>query len=762
MKLDHISRIFPLLRCTPGLSASIFCAVVSLYLQITCMVEKYIIVRRRGINAILFSIVSSLCQILSPIRTTVAEPLVTPHGQFNVVISHQSVKPGNQIAVALHVALTSKWHIYWMNPGDSGATPSLSFDLPKGFSVEGPYWPSPEVLEAGPFVNYGYTGEIYLPYRLKVAPGVEPYQELKIGVHLSSVVCEEDCIPLEASFLVPLNVIGEGSETPTKWLQPIEEAFQKVPQEVHSFTGEAVLLEDSVELLFQPLHDKDTIRSALFIPATAQVIRPSKEQTLTKRGSKYLLITSRSLEGSDYPEKIPGILRLEGDRDGETFREDISVTFTSVSPESISHTGTPSSSASPLMVLSQLGFAFLAGLILNLMPCVFPVIGIKILNFMGKCGNEAKKTRLHGLAFSSGVLVSFWLLAGLMLAFRSAGEQIGWGFQLQSPTFVYIIIVVLVLWALNLFGLFEIGSTIQNVAGSIETKSTLSGSFLSGVLATFIATPCSAPFMGGAIALALTLPVIPAILIFTSLGLGMSTPYLLLSFIPSLLARLPRPGSWMVTFRQIMGFPLLLTVVWLLWIYGRQQGTDHLIVVLFSLIVTSFALFLGSHIRSWRSPSLRSVAKITIFLVTGVVLVLPLFWSTNSPSRGHVLAAQDGVRTVWERFSTKHLKKLLDESRPVFVDFTAAWCITCQVNKKLVLEQSSVRTAFHEAGVSLLVADWTNADAEISIALEQLGRNSVPVYALYRPGEKQPYLFPSLLTPDMIVTEVKKLHKDNG
>lgn len=707
------------------------------------------------------TIIVALSQLVLAFRTPVAEPLVTPQGQFNIVISHQSVKPGDEVLLALHVTLAPKWHIYWRNPGDSGAAPSLSFDLPKGFSTEGPYWPSPEVLEAGPFVNFGYTGEVYLPYRLKVAPDVEPYQEFKIGAHLSSVVCEEDCIPFEASFSVPLNTIEEGPSTPTKWQQPIDEAFRKVPQEIHSFSGEAVLLEESVELFFQPLHSEDTVQTALFIPATVQVIRSATEQTLEKRGANYVLTTSRNVEDGKTPDKVSGLLRVEGERAGEPFTEDVSVTFAVVSPGSTSLTKI-SGSVSPLLVLSQLGFAFLAGLILNLMPCVFPVIGIKILNFMGKCGNETRKIRLHGFAFSSGVITSFWLLAGLMLAFRSAGEQVGWGFQLQSPIFVYTIIVVLVLWALNLFGLFEVGGTIQNIAGSIETKSTLSGSFLSGVLATFIATPCSAPFMGGAIALALTLPVIPAILIFTFLGLGMSTPYLVLSFAPSLLARLPRPGSWMVTFRQVMGFPLLLTVVWLLWVYGRQQGTDNLIVVLFSLLVMSFALFLGSHIRGWKSRPLRSIANLTTFLSMVVALALPVFWSVSVPSRNHVLAASNEIQPTWERFSTKRLAELLESSRPVFIDFTAAWCITCQVNKKLVLEQASVEAAFHEADVALLVADWTNADAEISTALEKLGRNSVPVYALYKPGKKQPYLFPSLLTPDMVITEVRKLHSDEN
>lgn len=761
MKSEIIVRLCSLLRYAKGLSSNVLHKISLSAPQGTCDVDNAWINSKAGAMTGIFSVIAAICLLAFSFCTAVAEPLATPQGQFDVVLSHQSVKPGDEVLVALHVSLASKWHIYWKNPGDSGAAPSLSFDLPKGLSTEGPYWPSPEVLEAGPFVNYGYTGEVYLPYRLKVAPDVEPYQELKIGVHLSSVVCEEDCIPFEASFSLPLNIIEAGSPTPTKWLQPIDEAFRKVPQEIHSFSGEAVLLEDSIELIFQPLHPEDTLESALFIPSTVQVIRSAKKQALERRGASYVLTVPRRLEDGKIPNKISGILRLEGYRAGETLAEDASVTFSVMSTGPDSQTSMRSS-VSPLVILSQLAFAFLAGLILNLMPCVFPVIGIKILNFMGKCGNETRKVRLHGLAFSSGVLTSFWLLAGLMIAFRSAGEQVGWGFQLQSPLFVYTIIVVLVLWALNLFGLFEVGSTIQNIAGSVETRSTLSGSFLSGVLATFIATPCSAPFMGGAIALALTLPVVPAILIFTCLGLGMSTPYLLLSFAPSLLARLPRPGIWMVTFRQIMGFPLLLTVVWLLWVYGRQQGTDNLIVVLFSLLVVSFILFLRNHIRSLKNAFFRSFAKLTTLVSLGLALALPVFWSINTPSRNHVLAAQDEIKPRWERFSAERLEELLKGSRPVFIDFTAAWCITCQVNKKLVLQQPAVEAAFDEANVALLVADWTNADAEISTALEKLGRNSVPVYALYRPGENQPYLFPSLLTPDMVVTEVRKLRSEEN
>lgn len=384
--------------------------------------------------------------------------------------------------------------------------------------------------------------------------------------------------------------------------------------------------------------------------------------------------------------------------------------------------------------------AFVGGFLLNLMPCVFPVLSLKVLGFVRQAGEDKKKLRFHGLIFTGGVLVSFWVLTGLLLALRAAGNQLGWGFQLQSPLFVGFLALLLTGLALNLFGLFEMGQSLALLGGKRLTGWT--SSFFSGVLTTIVATPCTGPFMGSALAFGLTQSALISLLIFTSLALGLSLPYVLLAFYPAWLQLLPKPNAWMESFKQCMAFPLLSAALWLIWVLGQQTGVPGMTQGLTALLIASLGLWIYGR---WggafsRHPKLGRLLSV-IALSTAIYLIFQL------PEPGKAAPSLEH-----EPFSAQRVETLLQEGRPVFINFTAAWCLTCQVNKA-VLKNEKVVQKFREKGIIYLVADWTNQDPAITEALKKYGRTGVPTYVLLAPGQP-PYLLPEVLTPSIVLQAV--------
>jgi thiol:disulfide interchange protein DsbD len=398
--------------------------------------------------------------------------------------------------------------------------------------------------------------------------------------------------------------------------------------------------------------------------------------------------------------------------------------------------------------------AFLGGVLLNLMPCVFPILSIKALSIVEKCGKDDRAIRLGGVFYTLGVLVSFWIIAGILLLLRYGGSQVGWGFQLQSPLFISLMVLFTYGWGLNLLGLFEVGSRTQRLAGKLDLK--LSGdkslsAFISGSLATAIASPCSAPFMGSAIAYALTTSTPLALVLFTSLALGMASPFLLISFVPGSKNILPRPGEWMESFKKVLSLPLFGTAIWLLDILGTQRGSDAIIRSLIGILLLSIALSLyGSQKRTLVTKVLMVIA----FL--GALYFTFLNFTTTEEEVKKIKGGAALETTKWREFSPVLLDSLRASGRRVFIDFTAAWCVTCQVNKKVVLETTAVIELFKKYDVELLRADWSNQDEVIGEFLNSLGRNSVPVYALYLPGKDKPHIFSTLLTKAAIQLELSK------
>jgi thiol:disulfide interchange protein DsbD len=401
-------------------------------------------------------------------------------------------------------------------------------------------------------------------------------------------------------------------------------------------------------------------------------------------------------------------------------------------------------------LLRALLFAFLGGLILNLMPCVLPVLSLKVMGFVRQAGE--RRVWRHGLAFTAGVLASFWAVAGLLLVLRAGGERIGWGFQLQSPSFVAVLAVLFLLIALNLLGVFEVGMSLVGAANAVQGKTGLASSFWSGLLATVVATPCTAPFMGSALGVALGQPPAAAMLIFTALGLGMAAPYLLLSASPRLLRFVPKPGAWMETFKELMAVPMLATVVFLCWLLGQQAGVDGMAWLLGALIPVGFGAWLygrAARAAGGARPRLLPVAGAALLVVAGLALALT---RATVPVAAAARAAGTADRLGWEPFSVERRDALLAEGTPVFIDFTAAWCLSCQVNERVALETPAVRERLRAHGVALLKADWTLRDDRISQALTSYGREGVPLYVLYgRERGASPVLLPEVLTPGIVL-----------
>lgn len=519
-----------------------------------------------------------------------------------------------------------------------------------------------------------------------------------------------ECVPAYGSFSLELPV-KENPKPDPSWKSLFSLYQDRLPKKSEDWGFKSSRPNGKLLLSIRP-PGGESLRTAEFFPYDQFVIENPAEQALEREGENWKLDLSIAPEALSAPRRLSGILVVNREK---AYEVDVPV-------------AAALSGLGPL-----LGLAFMGGLLLNLMPCVFPVLSIKVLGFLEHSRNG--DPRLHGLSFASGILVSFWALAGLLLLLRAQGERLGWGFQLQSPAFLIALAALFVFLGLNLLGLFEIGSGWMRLGGLASGTGGLRRSFFSGALAAVVATPCTAPFMGTAIGAALALPAAAALAIFTSLALGMSFPYAALTFYPSGLRWLPRPGPWMETLKQALAFPLLATSVWLLWVLGRQLGLPSLGQM--SAALWAASLFLWAWKR-FDSAGARTLAGSVAALAIGAVLL-------GSPAPA----------VTWEPYSEESLRAHLLRKRDVFVNFTAAWCVTCQVNERIAFRNPEARKALKRPGLALLKADWTSRDPEITSALENLGRSGVPVYALFSP-DAPPKLLPAVLTPGILVEALEK------
>ena len=662
----------------------------------------------------------------------------------------QGVQTGQTFWLGLKIDHAPHWHTYWQNPGDSGLPTQLSWQLPAGLQAGEPAWPLPKKIPIGSLANYGYEGTVLLAVPVTVTSQFEPpiAGPLRIELQAQWLVCRQECIPQEGRFRLELPV-----RSATALHGPAFESAQATTPRALAGAHSAQIVDggQALQLRIEQLPAAWRGQTLTLLPVTANVVHNAaaqgKDWTQQWDGAVWTARLPVSAERSDSPTQMQWVLA----RGPETAPQPPAVQVSTpvqdpwpalaatatVSPalslalEANAQTHASQSVPAPMQGMPGFGLALLGalvgGLILNLMPCVFPVLAIKLLGF-ARPGVTAAQHRAAGVAYTLGAVGSFVLLGGLMLALRAAGEQLGWGFQLQSPTVVMALALLFTLIGLNLAGLFEFGQMLPSSLASLQSRHPMVDAALSGVLAVAVASPCTAPFMGASLGLAVSLPAAQALPVFAAMGLGMALPYLAVSFWPALAHRLPRPGAWMQTFRQAMAFPMFATVVWLVWVLGQQTGVDGAAALLATLVLLAFGVWAAT--RQGRSRIV--LLALAALLLAGLIRQWPATETSSVNASTPASASTSGER--WQPWSESAVQRELAQGRTVFVDFTAAWCVTCQYNKKTVLASAPVLAAFDERQVVSLRADWTRRDAAITRALAGLGRSGVPVYAVYAPG----------------------------
>jgi thiol:disulfide interchange protein DsbD len=643
-----------------------------------------------------------------------------------------SIQPGNTELVGLHFTLDKGWHVYWINAGDSGEPPSIKWNLPAGITAGAMQFPAPRRLPLGPLMDFGYEDEVLFPITLSGGSTLKAPSTVEIPAHVDWLVCREVCIPGKADLVLPLQVTTQKS-APDPGRQALFDRFRNLlPQPLPS-SSKAVFATDPNGFALALTGHPET--GAEFFPLDQSQIVNAAPQPVRGVNNGIIISLKKDENFRSQLAQLNGVLLLG---DGSAYEIH--------APPGALPEGAPGTSEGALNLLRFVSLAFLGGMILNLMPCVFPVLFIKGLALVESSRHEPKRVRAHGLVYTLGILVSFWIVVALLLVLRAGGRQLGWGFQFQSPGFVAVMALLLFFLGLSLAGMFEIGLTVTNTGSSLAARSGYAGSFFTGVLAMVVATPCTAPFMGAAIGFALAQSAGSAFAVFTALALGLAAPYLLLTFHPVWMRYLPRPGAWMEVLKQATAAPIFATVIWLVWLFASSAGVDALTALLAAFLLLAIA---GWILGRWPARRVASAFAITVIVLA---VATPLYALWKFPAAETTTASKAG----WEPYSREAIEQYRAQGRPVFVDFTARWCLSCQVNERAVLNRGDVSRRLHNSGIVLVRADWTKHDESIASALRELGRSGVPTYVFYPPG--QPALvLPEVLTPGVVLGALDQL-----
>ena len=735
-----------------------------------------------------------------------------PHVVAELIPETTLITAGKPFEVILHLKMDEGWHTYWINPGDAGLATTIRWTLPEGFTAGPIQWPTPEKHNMGPLVTYGYEGDVYLITTITspatISSGVTP---IEIKARADWLVCLEECIPGSAKLAVSASLVS--SDTPMISIAGVSNralfkaARERLPVPNTRWNVDAaykanLVLEKAVPPQGPTQHDgvllhfeakpgapNAPVGNVRFFPEQANVLGnlEADNPEATVSGTEFSLPIALQQNG-ETPDKLSGVLVSDQPLIGQA--KSVYVSEFSVAPlvaaagasggSVVPTDGAPATSSSgtatapPLgtaavtselpgpqpLLLVVLGAAFIGGLILNLMPCVLPVLSLKVFSLMRHAGENPRDAWKQGAAFTAGVVISFWVLAGLLLALKAAGNQLGWGFQMQSPGFVLGLIFLFFLLALNLFGVFELGTSLVGLDAKATGKSSgLASSFFNGALATAAATPCTAPFMGSSLGFAAQQPAFVAMLIFTFLALGMAAPYQLLTIFPGALRFVPKPGAWMESFKQFMGFLLMATVIFLIYVFGALVEDDVVPYLLGCLLLAGCGAW---QYGKWGTPvhsgGVRFAGTASALLFMGLAVYYASSLAMMPPpapeSEMHGMEATGG----WTKWSPATVDQALAGGKPVFVDFTAAWCLSCKVNERVALSVPSVQKAFADKNVVLLKGDWTHADPTITQALRKYNRDGVPLYLLYSPKDPaNPHVFPEVLTPGIVLDAVNRL-----
>ena len=660
-------------------------------------------------------------------------PVKAQHLTAELVSLSPTIAPGGTVQVGLVLTLEEHWHVYWINAGDSGEPPKITWTLPSGITAGPIQFPIPTRLPLGPLMDFGYEDSVTFPVLITAAKDVKP-GPIRLDAQINWLVCREVCIPGKAHLGLNITVVP-GATTPAQPVGALGEALSLIPRPLPpdmKFTA----LGGKQDFVFT-LTAGERLTDAEFYPFDQEQIANAADQRVEPLSDGIRLRVARAPELTQLPTQIHGVLKIDDQR---AYEVTAPVTPGELAP---ARGAQAPPGAAGVTVFTAIGLAFLGGIILNLMPCVFPVLFLKGLALVQSSNEERSRLRSHGLVYTLGILVSFWVIVGALLALRAGGSQAGWGFQLQSPTFIALLAAGLFFFALSLAGQFELGLSLTSVGGELAQKQGYTGSFFTGVLATIVATPCTAPLMGAAIGFALAQPAGITFAVFTALALGLAAPYLLLSFNPAWTRLLPRPGAWMETLKQLTAVPLFATVIWLAWVYGHLSsasglGVDHVARLLLCFLLIAIA---GWALGKWPARWSSAIAAVVLLAIG---LAIPLYQPKDTT-------------LTWQPFSHQTLDQARAAGHPVFIDFTAAWCLSCQVNERLVLRSSEVQRQFADNKVTLLKADWTQYDPEITKQLAAVNRSGVPTYVIY-PANPQAVadVLPELLTKTNVLDALKK------
>ena len=693
---------------------------------------------------------------------------------MSILPEFDAIKPGSSVSLAIHQVIDEHWHTYWKNPGDSGEATRIRWILPDGVTAGELQWPVPERIAFGPLMNFGYNREATYLVDLTI-PADYKEATLPITADIEMLVCSDICVPEIEKIEFTLQVAQNASAAPAH-PEVFNAARSKIPTQV-AWQGLVEEADNALLISFTPDAEILPLLTAAkkvdFFPVEWGLIQNAAPQTLDIAEDKFTLSMPRDTRSLSEVSEIKGTLvyeTAEGYRKGFDIQTPVAaVADPTADPDAVLSDTPPviseeESEVDPISLATStlpqaLLFALFGGLILNLMPCVFPVLSMKALSLVKMSEREQSHAAAYGLSYTFGVLVCFGAIAGGLIILQQAGEHIGWGFQLQNPILVLLLAYLLFLIGLNLSGFFEFTGRLGNLGANLANKQGYAGTFFTGMLATIVATPCTAPFMGIALGYALLQPPVIAIAVFLTLGLGLALPFLLLCLIPPLRKALPRPGAWMESFRQFLAFPMFASAAWLVWVYGQQVETMYgVLQALIGIVLLAFSIWIWKRAPRGRAARLfRHFLAAAFFIIAICIAAMSMQKMTAidiqplpENSQGAVLEDES------KPFTLANFNADLAGNKPVFVNMTASWCITCKVNERIALATDATRDLFKEEEVVYYKGDWTNQNPEITDFLKSHGRNGVPLYVFYGERDKTtnqrpaPVVLPQLLTSGLV------------
>ncbi|PIM54294.1 thiol:disulfide interchange protein [Roseateles chitinivorans] len=715
------------------------------------------------------------------LAATPSDRAATDEVQVRLISASSQVAPGQTMLVALEQKIAPHWHTYWKNPGDSGQPTSIEWKLPPGAAGSDILWPAPKRFDVGPITNYGYEDRVLLLTEIRLPQSLTPGTTTTVGADATWLVCREECIPQQAALSLSLPV--GAAPKPSTENGALAAARAALPGPA-PFAA-AARLEGRDLIVSWPSAGKSgsapakELRQALFLPEAWGRIQHAAKPQLDRDGQQWRLRMPVGDEPAPPGKPLDGLLLIDDQAWAVSLPVTGSVNLGGGTSSANTTNAADTKNASPppatataanrgvggdvaeadrLGLWAAIGLALVGGLILNLMPCVFPVLAIKALGFLH---GSASTHRRQGLAYAAGVLAAFAALGAVLLALRGAGSGVGWGFQFQSPLFVLLLAWLMFVLGLSLAGLLSVGAGFAGIGQGLTEKPGLTGSFFTGVLATVVATPCTAPFMGAAMAYALAQPAVELMAVFLALGLGLALPYLALAWWPALQRRMPRPGPWMDVLKQALAFPMFAAAIWLVWVIAQQAGPMGVLVALAGMGLLALAAWIRTVSRHATPRWQRTGAGAALAAVVAAAALVPTLGNVaveDVAARGGGSGSTSGpsAGADHEPYSPERLAQLRAQGRPVFVNLTASWCITCLVNERVALSTDEVRNAFVREGVTYLKGDWTRQDPRITELLKQHERSGVPLYLFYPAGTgSDAQVLPQLLTPGIVTAALR-------